>query len=191
MKACNAASQAKDAIANLTADNVTHIGRVQFLEQKFSVALKEREQVRLVLSEVGPQLEQPVTPANRLAVIWQRATSSGLRSSGWRLNASPARTCRYEFQITKHALFVTRLKEMDQCERRLQDARTARDGDRSEHAAAMAAANARNAELQKTLQQLQASSASKMHCHFAKSNLWVAGAAAAGGAGARQLQKRP
>jgi chromosome segregation ATPase len=37
--------QAKDAIANLTADNVTHIGRVQFLEQKFSVALKEREQV--------------------------------------------------------------------------------------------------------------------------------------------------
>ena len=37
--------QAKDAIANLTADNATHIGRVQFLEQKFSVALKEREQV--------------------------------------------------------------------------------------------------------------------------------------------------
>jgi hypothetical protein len=28
---------------------VTHIGRVQFLEQKFSVALKEREQVTLLL----------------------------------------------------------------------------------------------------------------------------------------------
>ena len=45
---------------------------------------------------------------------------------------------------------------MDQCERRLQDARTARDGDRAEQAAAMAAANARNVELQKALQQLQA-----------------------------------
>ena len=44
---------------------------------------------------------------------------------------------------------------MDQCERRLQDARTARDGDRAEQAAAMAAANARNDELQKALQQLQ------------------------------------
>ena len=28
---------------------MTHIGRVQFLEQKFSVALKEREQVTLLL----------------------------------------------------------------------------------------------------------------------------------------------
>jgi len=45
---------------------------------------------------------------------------------------------------------------MDQCERRLQDARTARDGDRAEQAAARAAANARNVELQKALQQLQA-----------------------------------
>jgi hypothetical protein len=45
---------------------------------------------------------------------------------------------------------------MDQCERRLQDARTARDGDRAEQAAAMAAANERNVELQKALQQLQA-----------------------------------
>jgi hypothetical protein len=45
---------------------------------------------------------------------------------------------------------------MDQCERRLQDARTARDGDRAEQAAAMAAANARNVELQKALLQLQA-----------------------------------
>ncbi len=44
---------------------------------------------------------------------------------------------------------------MDQCERRLQDARTAQDGDRAEQAAAMAAANARNDELQKALQQLQ------------------------------------
>ena len=52
-------------------------------------------------------------------------------------------------------LFVNRLQEMDQCERRLQDARTARDGDRAEQAAAMAAANARNVELQKALQQLQ------------------------------------
>ncbi len=48
-------------------------------------------------------------------------------------------------------------QEMDQCERRLQDARTARDGDRAEQAAAMAAANAQIAELQKALQQLQAS----------------------------------
>ncbi len=50
---------------------------------------------------------------------------------------------------------VNRLQEMDQCERRLQDARTARDGDRAEQAAAMAAANTRNVELQKALQQLQ------------------------------------
>jgi hypothetical protein len=48
-------SQAKDAIANLTADNVTHIGRVQFLEQKFSVALKEREQVLPVVCAVELQ----------------------------------------------------------------------------------------------------------------------------------------
>jgi len=45
---------------------------------------------------------------------------------------------------------------MDQCERRLQDARTPGMATVLEQAAAMAAANARNVELQKALQQLQA-----------------------------------
>jgi hypothetical protein len=71
---------------------------------------------------------------------------------------------------------------MDQCERRLQDVRTARDGDRSEQAAAMAAANARNAELQKTLQQLQASF-TFVECNAVKCDQCIAGAAAVGGAG--------
>lgn len=111
-------NKAKDAIANLTADNVTHIGRVQFLEQKFSVALKEREQARSDLAKSDEQ---------------------------------------WFAQLRLEVERVTRahMQEMDQCERRLQDARTARDGDRAEQAAAMAAANARNAELQKALQQLQ------------------------------------
>jgi hypothetical protein len=37
---------------------VTHIGRVQFLEQKFSVALKEREQVMRIVRTADPQYEQ-------------------------------------------------------------------------------------------------------------------------------------
>ena len=104
MNKCNTLLQAKDAIANLTADNVTHIGRVQFLEQKFSVALKEREQVQpghqccvACDTRVTPCCVVCVlllTPRCRRAVIWPRAMSSGLHSSGWRWSASHVLTCR-------------------------------------------------------------------------------------------------
>jgi hypothetical protein len=79
---------------------------------------------------------------------------------------------------------------MDQCERRLQDARTARDGDRAEQASAMAAANAHTAELQKTLQQLQVSRRYERAWNDVNINACFSGKAAAGGAIAGQLQKR-
>ena len=88
----------------------------------------------------------------------ERVTRAHMQVSGWlELNVT-----RHASHVTRHTSHVTRHtshapQEMDQCERRLQDARTARDGDRAEQAAAMAAANARTAELQKTLQQLQVS----------------------------------
>lgn len=59
--------------------------------------------------------------------------------------------------VMRHGHPITCLQEMDQCERRLQDARAARDGDRAEQTAAMAAANLRILELQKTVQLLQVS----------------------------------
>ena len=79
---------------------------------------------------------------------------------------------------------------MDQCERRLQDARTARDGDRAEQASAMAAANAHTAELQKTLQQLQVSRKYERAWGDVNVDACFSGEAAAGGAIARQLQTR-
>ena len=79
---------------------------------------------------------------------------------------------------------------MDQCERRLQDARTARDGDRAEQAAAMAAANARNVELQKALQQLQARLNSSQAQGLRNFDSCFAGATTASRACTRQLQTR-